>query len=55
MPSRVLLVWRIGRGGWYPHQASPEVEAAVCELRRAHPRWGAWPIEFETHQISAQI
>ncbi|WP_369812880.1 IS481 family transposase [Frankia sp. R43] len=24
-----------------PHQASPEVEAAVCELRREHPRWGA--------------
>ncbi len=23
-----------------PHQASGEVEAAVCELRREHPRWG---------------
>ncbi|MEW2404605.1 IS481 family transposase [Streptomyces sp. NPDC046862] len=23
-----------------PHQASVEVEAAVCELRRRHPRWG---------------
>jgi transposase InsO family protein len=23
-----------------PHQASPEVEAAICELRRAHPGWG---------------
>ncbi|WP_399077947.1 IS481 family transposase [Streptomyces zaehneri] len=23
-----------------PHQASAEVEAAVCELRREHPRWG---------------
>jgi transposase len=22
-----------------PHQAPPEVEAAVCELRRAHPKW----------------
>jgi transposase InsO family protein len=30
-----------------PHQAGPEVEAAVCELRRAHPRWGARRIEFE--------
>lgn len=30
-----------------PHQASPEVEAAVCELRREHPRWGARRIEFE--------
>ncbi len=24
-----------------PNQASPEVEARVCELRRAHPKWGA--------------
>ncbi|MFI9428153.1 IS481 family transposase [Streptomyces achromogenes] len=23
-----------------PHQASAEVEAAMCELRREHPRWG---------------
>ncbi|GGQ36068.1 IS481 family transposase [Streptosporangium pseudovulgare] len=23
-----------------PHQTIAEVEAAVCELRRAHPRWG---------------
>ncbi|WP_330468558.1 IS481 family transposase [Micromonospora zamorensis] len=30
-----------------PHQASPEVEAAVCELRREHPRWGARRIAFE--------
>ena len=22
-----------------PNQASPEVEARVCELRRAHPKW----------------
>jgi transposase len=22
-----------------PHQVSAEVEAAVCELRREHPRW----------------
>jgi transposase InsO family protein len=29
------------------HQAPPEVEAAVCETRRAHPRWGARRIEFE--------
>jgi transposase InsO family protein len=29
------------------HQASPEVEAAVCEMRREHPRWGARRIEFE--------
>lgn len=30
-----------------PHQAPPEVEAAVCEMRREHPRWGARRIEFE--------
>ena len=30
-----------------PHQASPEVETAVCELRREHPRWGARRIAFE--------
>jgi transposase InsO family protein len=29
------------------HQASPEVEAAVCEMRREHPRWGARRIVFE--------
>jgi transposase InsO family protein len=30
-----------------PHQASPEVEAAVCEMRREHPKWGARRIAFE--------
>ncbi len=30
-----------------PHQASAEVEAAVCEMRRDHPRWGPVRIEFE--------
>ncbi|MET8044840.1 helix-turn-helix domain-containing protein [Micromonospora sp. NPDC005215] len=29
------------------HQASPEVEALVCELRRHHPRWGSRRIAFE--------
>src|SRR6516225_2708353 len=23
-----------------PHQVSAEIEAAVCELRREHPKWG---------------
>ena len=32
-----------------------EAQAAVCELRQAHPRWGARRLEFETHQISGQI
>ena len=30
-----------------PNRASPEVEARVCELRRAHPRWGAQRIVHE--------
>jgi transposase InsO family protein len=29
------------------HQASAEVEAVVCELRRHHPRWGSRRIAFE--------
>ncbi|MCK8433767.1 IS481 family transposase [Streptomyces sp. D2-8] len=34
------LVDRSRRPVSCPHQASAEVEAAVCELRRKHPRWG---------------
>jgi Homeodomain-like domain len=30
-----------------PGRASSEVEARVCELRRAHPRWGAQRIVHE--------
>ena len=30
-----------------PRQTPSEVEAAICELRRNHPRWGARRIEFE--------
>ena len=30
-----------------PNQATPEVEARVCELRRAHPKWGALRIVHE--------
>ena len=30
----------------HPAQTSPEVEAAICELRRTHPRWGQRRIEF---------
>jgi transposase InsO family protein len=28
-------------------QTSPEVEVAICEMRRSHPRWGQRRIEFE--------
>src|SRR4051812_1760635 len=31
----------------HPAQVSPEVEAAICELRRTHPRWGQRRIAFE--------
>jgi transposase InsO family protein len=31
----------------HPGQTSPEVEAAICEMRRTHPRWGQRRIEFE--------
>jgi transposase InsO family protein len=34
------LIDRSHRPEWCPHQAPVEVEAAVCELRREHPRWG---------------
>lgn len=34
------LVDRSRRPASCPHQASVEVETAVCELRRKHPRWG---------------
>jgi transposase InsO family protein len=30
-----------------PHQVSAEIEAAVCELRREHPRWGPVRIVHE--------
>jgi len=34
------LVDRSHRPEFCPHQSPVEVEAAVCELRREHPRWG---------------
>ncbi|WP_425471593.1 IS481 family transposase [Streptomyces griseorubiginosus] len=36
----VGLADRSRRPASCPHRASAEVEAAVCELRRKHPRWG---------------
>ena len=30
-----------------PHQIPAEMEAAVCELRRSHPRWGPARLAFE--------
>ena len=33
-----------------PSRLAAETEALVCELRRAHPRWGARRIAFEVAQ-----
>jgi transposase InsO family protein len=41
------LVDRTHRPELCPHQASAEVEARVCELRREHPRWGPRRIVHE--------
>ena len=41
------LVDRSHRTRACPHRASAELEARVCELRRAHPRWGALRILHE--------
>jgi len=41
------LVDRSHRPHASPNRASAQVEAVVCELRRAHPRWGAQRIVHE--------
>jgi transposase InsO family protein len=41
------LVDRSHRTRECPHRSSAELEAVVCELRRAHPRWGALRILHE--------
>jgi transposase InsO family protein len=41
------LADRASRPRSSPNQASPQVEARVCELRRAHPKWGALRIVHE--------
>jgi transposase InsO family protein len=41
------LADRSRRPHGHPEHTSPEVEAAICEMRRAHPRWGQRRIEFE--------
>jgi transposase InsO family protein len=35
----------------HPAQTSPEVEAAIGELRRAHPRWGQRRLHFELGRL----
>jgi transposase InsO family protein len=41
------LVDRSHRPEFCPHQSPVEVEAAVCELRREHPRWGSRRLAHE--------
>jgi transposase InsO family protein len=41
------LADRSHRPRGHPAQTSPEVESAICELRRTHPRWGQRRIAFE--------
>lgn len=36
-----------------PHQVSAEIEAAVCELRREHPRWGPLRLVHELAKAGA--
>src|SRR4051794_41479628 len=38
-----------------PKRASPVVEARVCELRRAHPKWGAQRIRLELMRAPALL
>jgi hypothetical protein len=41
------LADRSHRAHAHPGQTSPDVEAAIGELRRTHPRWGQRRIAFE--------
>ena len=41
------LVDRSHRPHGHPDQTSPELEPAICEMRRAHPRWGQRRLAFE--------
>src|SRR6476661_3018212 len=34
------------RPGTFPTRIDAQVEAVICQLRRAHPRWGARRIEY---------
>jgi transposase InsO family protein len=49
------LVDRSHRAVSCPHRASAEIEALVCELRRAHPRWGAQRIVHELMRGPATV
>ena len=38
-----------------PHQTAAEVEAKVCELRRAHPRWGPQRLVHELERRGVNV
>lgn len=37
-----------------PARLAAEAEARICEMRRAHPRWGARRISFELARLGVQ-
>jgi transposase InsO family protein len=45
------LMDRSHRPEFCPHQAPVEVETAVCELRREHPRWGSRRLAHELGRV----
>ena len=47
------LADRSHRPGTCPHQTCPELEAAICELRREHPGWGPRRIEHQLGRTGA--
>ena len=45
------LADRSHRPHHHPGQLAADVEARVCELRRAHPRWGPRRLVYELHRL----
>jgi transposase InsO family protein len=45
------LADRSHRPATCPHQIAPEIEAMICELRRAHPGWGPRRIEHQLARV----
>jgi transposase InsO family protein len=48
------LVTRSSRPASCPHQTDVEIEQRICELRRAHPRWGPRRLGFELERRGVQ-
>lgn len=48
------LATRSSRPGSCPHQTDVEIEQRICELRRAHPRWGPRRLGFELARRGVQ-